>query len=126
MKLKIKDKVYDVEITDSRDADRVIITVNGNEHLFGKGEAAKEAVAPQISLPKRDFSSKTVKAALAGLIAEVFVKEGDRVSVGHKLLTLSAMKMENEIVSDFDGKIKEVKVKQNDKVREGDVLITLV
>lgn len=126
MKLKIKEKVYDVEITDSRDADRIIITVNGNPYLFGKAGAAQETAAPRVTLPKRDFSSKTIKASLAGLITEVSAKEGDLVKAGTKLLTLSAMKMENEIVSDFDGKIKEVRVKANDKVKEGDVLITLV
>ena len=125
MKLKIKDKEYDVEISDQGAGGQVKIVVNGNAYMFGKAGAAGEISAPQTALPKRDFSSKTIKAALAGVITEVFAKEGDMVKEGQKLLTLSAMKMENEIVSEFTGKIKELKIKQNDKVKEGDVLIVL-
>lgn len=125
MKIKVKDKEYDVEIVDSGKTDRVKIVVNEKEFLFEKEGAAKEIVAPQTVLPKRDFSSKEIKAAIAGVISEVFVKEGGMVKAGQKLLTLSAMKMENEIVSDFDGKVKEVKVKQGDKVKENDILIVL-
>ncbi len=124
MKLKIKEKEYDVEI-DPGMGGQVKVVVNGNAYLFGKAGAAGEISVPQTILPKRDFSSKTIKAALAGAISEVFVKEGDLVKEGQKLLTLSAMKMENEVVSEFVGKIKEVKVKQNDKVKEGDDLILL-
>lgn len=125
MKLKIKDKEYDVEISDHGTDGQVKITVNGNAYFFGKENGASEIGAPQAVLPKRDFSSKTIKAALAGVITEVFVQEGDLVKEGQKLLTLSAMKMENEIVSEFVGKIKDLKVKQGDKVKEGDVLILL-
>jgi biotin carboxyl carrier protein len=124
MKLKIKEKEYEVEI-DPDAAGRVKVTVNGNAYFFNKGGAASEISVPQTILPKRDFSSKTIKAALAGAITEVCVKEGDMIKEGQKLLTLSAMKMENEIVSEYIGKIKEVKVKQNDKVKEGDILIQI-
>ncbi|MCX6758078.1 MAG: acetyl-CoA carboxylase biotin carboxyl carrier protein subunit [Candidatus Nealsonbacteria bacterium] len=124
MKLKIKEKEYDVEI-DPGMGGQVKVVVNGNAYMFGKAGVASEISVPQTILPKRDFSSKTIKAALAGAISEVFVKEGDLVKEGQKLLTLSAMKMENEIVSEFVGKIKEIKVKQNDKVKEGDDLILL-
>ncbi len=124
MKLKIKEKEYDIEI-DPGMGGQVKVVVNGNAYMFGKAGVASEISVPQTILPKRDFSSKTIKAALAGAISEVFVKEGDLVKEGQKLLTLSAMKMENEIVSEFVGKIKEIKVKQNDKVKEGDDLILL-
>ena len=124
MKLKIKEKEYDIEI-DPGMGGQVKVVVNGNAYMFGKAGVASEISVPQTILPKRDFSSKTIKAALAGAISEVFVKEGDLVKEGQKLLTLSAMKMENEVVSEFVGKIKEVKVKQNDKVKEGDDLILL-
>jgi len=36
------------------------------------------------------------------------------------------MKMENEILSEIDGKIKEIKTAQGQKVAEGDILIVLV
>ena len=124
IKLKTKEKEYDVEIADSDGAVR--ISVNGKEFCFDNGNPSKEITAPQTILPKRDFSKKIVKTAIAGVISGVFVKAGDIVKSGQKLLTLSAMKMENEIVSDADGQLKEVKVKQNDRVKEGDTLVVLV
>lgn len=66
-----------------------------------------------------------VKSPLPGVILNVNVKEGDKVSVGQTLMVLEAMKMENNIDSDRAGVVKSVKVTRGDSVLEGDVLITL-
>jgi biotin carboxyl carrier protein len=124
-KFTIKKKDYEIEIVDVQNDDIVKVVVNGREFFFKKENQAKDVSVPQTLIPKRDFSSKVVKAAIAGTVTEVFVKEGDLVKAGQKLLTLAAMKMENEIVSDIEGKIKEAKVKQGDCVKEGDILIIL-
>jgi biotin carboxyl carrier protein len=59
------------------------------------------------------------------VILNVHVKEGDSVKIGTKLITLEAMKMENNINSDKEGVIKAIKVKQGDSVLEGDILIEI-
>ena len=59
------------------------------------------------------------------LYLNVHVKEGEAVKVGAKLITLEAMKMENNINADKDGVIKSIKVKAGDSVLEGDVLIEI-
>jgi glutaconyl-CoA/methylmalonyl-CoA decarboxylase subunit gamma len=59
-------------------------------------------------------------------VSELFVNVGDIIKPGQKLLVLSAMKMENEILAEYEGKIKEIKIAKNQKVKEGEVLITLV
>lgn len=125
IKLKMKEKEYDVEIIDSEKSDSVKIIVNAKEFLFNKDNSDKEITVAQTIIPKRDFSAKVIKASIAGVISEVSVGVGDLVKPGQKLLILSAMKMENEIVSDIEGKIKEIKIKQNGRVKEGDVLIIL-
>ena len=66
-----------------------------------------------------------IKSPLPGVILGVHVKEGDLVKVGVKLITLEAMKMENNINSDKEGVIKSIKVRQGDSVLEGDVLIEI-
>lgn len=66
-----------------------------------------------------------VKSPLPGVILNVNVREGDKVSVGQTLMVLEAMKMENNIDSDRAGIVKSVKVTRGDSVLEGDVLITL-
>lgn len=51
-------------------------------------------------------------APISGTIAEIFIKEGDFVEKEQKLLTLLAMKMENEILAEKEGKVKKIFVKK--------------
>lgn len=67
-----------------------------------------------------------VKSPLPGNIIQLFVKEGDQVSKGQKLLLYEAMKMENEILAEKEGTIKTIKVQPGDSVLEGDVLMEIV
>lgn len=66
-----------------------------------------------------------VKSPLPGVILNIHVKEGDTVKIGDKLITLEAMKMENNINADKEGCVKSIKVKQGDAVLEGDLLIEI-
>lgn len=66
-----------------------------------------------------------VKSPLPGVILNIHVKEGNTVKIGDKLITLEAMKMENNINADKEGCIKSIKVKQGDAVLEGDLLIEI-
>jgi len=123
LKLKIRGKECEVEILEEGE-DKVKIRIGEKEFIFGK-EEKKGISLIQTSIPKRDFSKKGIKAPIAGVISEIFVKEGDFVKREQKILSLSTMKMENEILSDFDGKVKEILVKKNQEVREGETLIVL-
>jgi len=125
MKIKIGNKVYDVEVLELGE-DKIKITVDGKEFFFGKAIGEKEKISiAKTSLPKRSFLRKEIKAPIVGIISELLVKEGEFVRKDQKVLTISAMKMENEIISDFEGKVKEILVKKNQEVKEGDILIVL-
>ena len=124
MKIKIRDKVYDVEISELKEG-KVKIVVNGKEFVFEK-EREKEISIARVSLPKRDFSKKEILAPIDGIISEVSVKEGDFIKKNQKVLTLSSMKMENEIISELEGKVKEVLAKKDQKVKKDEVLIRLI
>jgi biotin carboxyl carrier protein len=56
---------------------------------------------------------------------QVFVKEGDEVKKGDKLVMYEAMKMENTIYAEKEGQVVKVKVKPGDNILEGDVLIEM-
>lgn len=116
-------KDYEVEITEGNEG--LKIAVNGKEFFYKTSENPTAPAVPQAVLPKRDLSAKEVRAALAGTITELSVGAGDIVKPGQKLLTLSAMKMENEILAEVEGKVKEIKVAKDQKVKEGDTLILL-
>lgn len=126
LKLRIKDREYEVEIK-KEEQDKFKIKIGQKEFLFREeGEREEKISFTRVSLPKRDFFKKELLSPIAGLISEVFVKEGEFVKKDQKVLMLSAMKMENEIVSEFSGKVKEILVEKDQEVKEGDVLIVLI
>jgi 3-methylcrotonyl-CoA carboxylase alpha subunit len=61
-----------------------------------------------------------------GLIKEVYVKEGDQVAAGTKLLILEAMKMESEVTTDRAGKVTNLTAKVGDTVESGFCFMTIV
>ena len=66
-----------------------------------------------------------VKAPLPGTINDIKVAVGQAVKKGDTLVVLEAMKMENNIDCDRDGKIASVNVNKGDTVMEGSVLVTI-
>ncbi|MBQ9665059.1 MAG: acetyl-CoA carboxylase biotin carboxyl carrier protein subunit [Bacteroidaceae bacterium] len=79
-------------------------------------KAAQEAVAAGVS---------AVRSPLPGTVNEVRVTVGQAIKKGETVVVLEAMKMENNIDADRDGKVKEVKVQKGDTVMEGAILVTI-
>lgn len=73
---------------------------------------------------KIDFA-KSIMSPMPGAIVEVFVKPGDPVVEGQQLCIIEAMKMQNIIKAEIEGKIKEVNVKSGDAVAVDELLIQL-
>lgn len=63
---------------------------------------------------------------MQGTLLSVDVNEGDNVSKGQIIAVLEAMKLENEIVSPFDGIIDEILVKSGEIVDNGTSLMTVL
>jgi biotin carboxyl carrier protein len=70
-------------------------------------------------------SGNAIKAPLPGTITELKVQVGQQVNVGDTVLVLEAMKMQNNIESDYAGQVTSVLVKPGDTVMEGAVLLTI-
>jgi|AFSR01.1.fsa_nt_gi biotin carboxyl carrier protein len=66
---------------------------------------------------------KKLTAFIPGVIREVYVKIGDNVKIGDKLLVLEAMKMRNTITSPLNGKIRYVAVSTGKSVAKNELLI---
>lgn len=66
---------------------------------------------------------KQLKAPMPGLILEINVEEGQTVNENDNLLILTAMKMENSLLSPRDGVIKSIAINVGDSVIKGDLLI---
>lgn len=80
-------------------------------------------VNPGVKAPVAEGSP--VLAPLSGSILSIKVKPGDSVKNGQVLLTLEALKMENEIVAPAAGVVKEICVQNGSMVSVGDVLVVL-
>jgi len=77
------------------------------------------------SSPSAPKGTGSIHSPLPGVILEMFVKEGDIVKMGQKLLMLEAMKMENNIEADKSGTVVSILKGKGDNVMEGDVLIII-
>lgn len=122
-KVTVNGKVYDVAVEDGN-ASTVAAPASENA---AKIEAAPVAVPVQTAIKEGNIEAGDipVNAPLAGAILAVKVKAGENVSYGQVLLTLEALKMENEIVAPQAGVIKEILVSTGTSVNVGDILITL-
>jgi biotin carboxyl carrier protein len=86
--------------------------------------AAQASPAPQAT-PVPAGAGSPVKAPLPGTITEVKVNIGDTIKVGDVVLVLEAMKMQNNIESEYEGTVTSITTKQGETVMEGAVLMTI-
>jgi pyruvate carboxylase len=87
--------------------------------------------APQIPRPsvgleaeptQEDIEGTPLIAPMPGMIIRYEVKIGDKVKAHDTVMILEAMKMENALVSEVDGKVKAIFFHEGDSVRRGDIL----
>lgn len=137
-KYKINGNEYAVCINEANDT-TANVTVNGEEFKVEwekpKEEkpvvkiqpvAAKPAPAPvATAAPAVAAKGNAIKTPLPGVIIDVKVNVGDVVKKGETVVVLEAMKMENNINADRDGKVVAVQVAKGDTVADGAALIIL-
>ncbi len=109
-------------------------------------KTAIETVAPQtvvtpvvsnnvvttVETPKEEENYKVIKSPMVGTFyasssptAESFVKVGDKIKKGQVVCIVEAMKLMNEIESEFDGEVVEICVKNEDMVEYGTPLFKI-
>ena len=87
-----------------------------------EAKRAAEAKAALAAQKVKPITGKTVEAPLPGRILEVCVKVGDQVKRGQTIVILDAMKMENNITTDYAGTIKQVCVEVGEAVPANAIL----
>ncbi len=97
----------------------VLVTMEGAPEA-PVAPAAAPAAAPVAGGPQ------TVAAPLPGTVKQIKVKPGDKVKRGDVVLTMEAMKMENNICAEGAGTVKAVHVHTNQQVNQGDALVDIV
>ena len=97
-------------------------------HIEAPKPVARPAVAPAAPAADKPMAAGTgsaVKAPLPGTVLDIKVNVGDTVKVGDIVLVLEAMKMQNNIESEFEGTVTSIVVKQGESVMEGAVMMTI-
>ncbi len=141
-KFTISGKPYEVEVQNI-EGNMATVNVNGTEYQVEMEEQAAPVVAPvarpaakpAAAAPAQSAAPKPAAAAggagykmaapLPGTIMQIFVKQGDAVKKGDKLLMYEAMKMENNLLAEADGTITAINCRQGDNVLQGDTLIVI-
>ena len=142
-KYKINGNLYNVTVNDIEEDKNVAhVEVNGtpyNVELLDKtikkpiqiiaprpAAAPKtETGAPVVTRPVATAGKSAVKSPLPGVVMDIKVKEGDMVKRGQTIVILEAMKMENNINADKDGKVIAISINKGDSVLEGTDLIII-
>lgn len=73
--------------------------------------------------PYKEPELNIIKAFISGTIRKIYIKKGDKVKAGDKLVVLEAMKMRNDIIAMTDGVVKKINVKVGEKISKGKVII---
>lgn len=141
-KFTINGNIYETNIINIED-NIAEIEINGTSYKVEVDKTIKQTKTPKLVRPKAVPSTDShpsvaktsspsepkgtgnIKSPLPGVILEIFVREGDTVVMGQKLLMLEAMKMENNIEADRAGKVISIKKNKGDAVMEGDVLMVI-
>ena len=89
-------------------------------------QAPVQTAAPAQSAPAAAASANAIVAPMPGTINAVKVTSGQQVKKGEVLVILEAMKMENEIYADKDGKVGQVFVQKGASVQTGTVLVEIL
>lgn len=89
------------------------------------------SAAEVVNNPK-EISGKVIKSPIVGTFYAAsspekppFVKEGSRISKGDPICVIEAMKMFNEVLSEFDGVVKEILVQNGDNVEYGQPMMII-
>ncbi|MDP2236081.1 MAG: biotin/lipoyl-containing protein [Bacteroidales bacterium] len=139
-KFNIRGNNYEVDIL-KLEGNQAEIEVNGTMYCIEierKRIESKTPILVRSAMPNSNISASEVKmtsaeksvlsqitAPLPGNIMQIFVKPGDKVKRGDKLIIYEAMKMENNLIAEKDGIVKSIKINVGDSVSQGDLLIEM-
>ncbi len=143
-KYKINGKTYNVAVNKTSDT-IAEVEVNGKSYTVEMEKDNQPKVAETVQKPAQPVAAPaprpaapvakpqpaaaggagSLKSPLPGIILSIACKVGDTVKKGQVVLVLEAMKMENNVIADRDGKVTAINVNVGDSVLEGSDLVTI-
>jgi biotin carboxyl carrier protein len=102
-----------------------VVTLRGRRIPVVVRTWRERVLADAESASRRHHGPIEVRATLPGLVVAIAVEEGDEVAVGATLLTIEAMKMQNEVRSPQAGRVSAVVVVSGQAVAAGTPLLRI-
>lgn len=129
-KYTISGKEYAVTVGERKDG-VTAVTVNGETYdVMLVPEPVKEkkvvikAPAAKPQSGEKDDMQDALRSPLPGTIVDIPAKVGQDVKEGDTLVVLEAMKMNNNLTAERDGKVKAILISEGEAVKENTPLVT--
>jgi pyruvate carboxylase subunit B len=112
---------------------RVLASRNGTEQWYLQLSGYKlqaqvvdertRAIKAMAGVPEGTRGLQPIRAPMPGLVVKLEVREGEDVMAGQGLVIVEAMKMENELKSERDGRVGRILVEPGQAVEKDQVLV---
>jgi len=118
-------KSYQAELISYNENDKIAVIKLNNARYEVKLKDDTDILLEELGITGKTNKVQSIKAPMPGLVLDVKVQEGDEVKKGDGLLILEAMKMENLIKAQSDGKVKKVHIAKGAKVEKNQPMIEM-
>ena len=117
----IGNRSFDFDVT--LDGEEMVVASRAGAWRVGIINERRRAMREAEKRLGRQVSGRVeLKAMMPGRVVNVLVKPDDEVASGQGVLTVEAMKMENEIKTPKAGKVLEVRVTAGQTVEKGEIM----
>ena len=108
------------------------VNVNGTSYTVEVAEEGVVSVAAPVAAPAPAAAAVEVAAGdtpitapMPGKVSKIMKKVGDKIAKGECIMTLEAMKMQNEIGAPVGGTIKSINVTKGEGVKPGQTMAVI-
>ena len=102
---------------------RYVLRIDGRRYLADALDERTRAIRDMSDATRPNLGPVPLVAPMPGLIVRVHVAVGDLVESGHPLISIEAMKMENELVAPAAGTVRAIHAVPGSPVEKGATLV---
>ncbi|PKP04302.1 MAG: hypothetical protein CVU11_05355 [Bacteroidetes bacterium HGW-Bacteroidetes-6] len=113
-------------VMNGQDQNKYSVLVNGVEYKYSIESIASYLRQRLLNKSEKATADSNIVAPMPGKIIDIFVAEGDLVNAGEPLLSLEAMKMQNEILAPFNGLVRKISVQQGQSVMKDELMFEVI
>lgn len=128
-KVTLNGKIYEVEVEKGEaviQAEYEAALPQSAPAAASVAQAPAQTAAPAQTSAPASAGANAIVAPMPGTINAIKVTSGQQVKKGDVLIILEAMKMENEIYADKDGKVGQIFVQKGASVQTGAALVEIL